>query len=136
MHVNIERHAVGTCENAEAKSKSAQCTACQGSTSSSRDVISGELGTLLDRMASMEETICGLRELICNQRQKKELYTTGEVATILGRRNFTVREWCRLKRIVATKAISGRGSEKEWRVSHEELMRIQHEGLLPAPERY
>ena len=30
----------------------------------------------------------------------------------------------------------GRGCEEEWRISHEELERIQNEGLLPIPERY
>jgi len=41
-----------------------------------------------------------------------------------------------VQRINAFKAMCGRGSEDEWRVSHRELERIQNEGLLPVPERY
>ncbi|MAT73486.1 MAG: hypothetical protein CMJ58_28725 [Planctomycetaceae bacterium] len=66
----------------------------------------------------------------------KESYSTQEIASILGRKPYTVREWCRLRRINATKAMCGRGCEEEWRVSHDELVRIQNEGLLPPPERF
>ncbi|MBI3464957.1 MAG: helix-turn-helix domain-containing protein [Planctomycetes bacterium] len=66
----------------------------------------------------------------------KQSYSTHEVARILGRRPFTVREWCRLGRVNARLALSGRGVDKEWRITHEELERIQNEGLLPLPQRY
>jgi hypothetical protein len=51
-------------------------------------------------------------------------------AQILGRAEFTVREWCRLGRVWASKRQCGRGNAKEWIISHEELTRIQNEGLL------
>lgn len=60
----------------------------------------------------------------------KEFYTTAEVAQILGKRPYTVREWCRLGRVRGDKAHSGRGLDEEWRVWHEELMQIQNEGPL------
>ena len=50
---------------------------------------------------------------------------------ILGRAEFTVREWCRLGRINGLKKRNGRGLSAEWVVSHEELLRFQREGLLP-----
>lgn len=65
------------------------------------------------------------------QRTTKEYYTTSEVAKILCRAEFTVREWCRLGRVWAEKRQCGRGNTKEWIISHEELTRIQNEGLLP-----
>ena len=71
-----------------------------------------------------------LQELV-SQRVIKEYYTTSEVAQRLGRAEFTVREWCRLGRVWASKRECGRGNSKEWMISHEELMRIQNEGLLP-----
>ena len=74
--------------------------------------------TLLDRLVS-ERTI-------------KEWYTVAEVAQILGKSEFTVREWCRLDRVWASKRQCGRGNAKEWIISHEELTRIQNEGLLPG----
>lgn len=60
----------------------------------------------------------------------KECYTTAEAARLLGKRPYTVREWCRLKRVRAEKTWAGRGQDDEWRISHEELLRIQNEGLL------
>lgn len=53
-----------------------------------------------------------------------------EVAQILGKADFTVREWCRLSRVWASKRQCGRGTAKEWIISHEELTRIQNQGLL------
>ncbi len=91
---------------------------------------------LVEQIASLEKTILELRDFISQQQPSKESYSTQEIASILGRKPYTVREWCRLKRINAFKTMCGRGCEEEWRVSHEELVRIQNEGLLPTPARY
>ena len=56
-----------------------------------------------------------------------------EVASRLHRSPFTVREWARLGRIHAKKKLSGRGAFLGWVISHEEVERIEREGLLPAP---
>jgi len=61
----------------------------------------------------------------------RDWYTTKQVAEKLRKKEYTVREWCRLGRIGATKLPGGRGNEGEWRISHEELERYQNEGLLP-----
>jgi len=96
-----------------------------------------EFQELLDKFARLEATLDELRTVVLQQeRQEKESYSTTEIASILGKRPYTVREWCRLARVRAHKAMCGRGSEEEWRISHEELLRIQNEGLLPAPKRY
>jgi hypothetical protein len=73
-------------------------------------------------------------EMILLRHTVKEWYTTDEVAEILGKAPFTVRAWCRNGRIHAEKRNWGRGSSKEWIVSHEELERIQAEGLLPPED--
>lgn len=83
-----------------------------------------EIATRLERIESM------LTALI-EQEPAKEYYTTKEVAEILRRAEFTVREWCRGGRVWAEKRQCGRGSSKEWIISHGELQRIQNEGLLP-----
>jgi hypothetical protein len=81
-----------------------------------------------ERLDRIEEL---LRALI--QRETvKEWYSTAEVAQILGKAEFTVREHCRLNRYRARKR-PGRGEHGEWTISHEELDRIRNEGLLPDP---
>jgi hypothetical protein len=83
-----------------------------------------ELNRRLDRIES------ALAELLL-QRKVKEWYSTAEVAEILDRADYTVREWCRQGRIRAKKKPCGRGKEGEWLVSHDELTRLKNEGLLP-----
>lgn len=87
---------------------------------------------LLVRLAKIETLLASLVE----QRTIKEWYTTADVATILGKAEFTVREWCRLGRVHAQKKKSGRGVASEWIVSHAELTRVRNEGLLPDPRPY
>ncbi len=87
---------------------------------------------LLARLAKIETLLSSLVEL----RTIKEWYTTTEVATLLGKAEFTVREWCRLGRVHAEKKKSGRGVAGEWIVSHAELTRVRNEGLLPDPRPY
>ena len=91
---------------------------------------------LASRLARIESVLCDLHELVTNRQTTKDSYTTQEVAKILDKKPYTVREWCRLQRVNAFKAMCGRGCEEEWRITHEELLRIQNEGLLPPPERY
>ena len=84
---------------------------------------------LIQRLERIEAAL----NTIITQRRIKDYYSTTEVATMLGKAEFTVREWCRLGRIVATKRQCGRGSSSERMISHEELTRIQNGGLLPLP---
>lgn len=77
------------------------------------------------------ERIERLLSQIIEKPMQREYYSTSEVAEILSRAEFTVREWCRLGRILAEKRRTGRGRSKEWMISHEELSRVQNEGLLP-----
>ena len=89
-----------------------------------------------EQIDQLQHLVRELSGLISAKKTVKESYTTMEVAAILGKKPYTVREWCRLQRVAASKAMCGRGCEEEWRISHEELERIQNEGLLPVPERY
>jgi hypothetical protein len=61
----------------------------------------------------------------------KDWYSTEEVARLVGKAEFTVREWCRRGRIRAEKKGSGRGQHCAWVISHAELLRYRREGLLP-----
>ena len=86
-----------------------------------------ELSLVLDRLEHIEEALAELLK----QRTVKDWYGTEELAKILDKAEFTVREWARLGRIHAEKRGSGRGKYQSWVVSHAELLRIQREGLLP-----
>ncbi len=65
----------------------------------------------------------------------REWYSTDEFAQMVGKAEFTVREWCRHGRIHAEKRTSGRGAFPAWVISHQELLRYQREGLLPLRSR-
>jgi len=84
-----------------------------------------EIARRLERIESL------LEELI-TQPKSKEFYSTAEVAELLDRAEWTVREWCRLGRVHAEKKQCGRGPAGEWMISHEELERIRSQGLLPT----
>jgi hypothetical protein len=90
------------------------------------------LNQIEGRLGTLEATLDEIADSIKKCTPEKAFYTTQEAAKILGKRPYTVREWCRLARVRAEKALSGRGIDEEWRISHEELVRIQNEGLLPV----
>jgi excisionase family DNA binding protein len=61
----------------------------------------------------------------------KEAYSVEDVAERLGNAIFTVRQWCNKGHIRATKT-RGVGKRGSWRISAEELARVQEHG--PSPE--
>lgn len=83
--------------------------------------------TLEERLEKIEEML----SILVERHQVKDWYSTAEVAKLMDRAEWTVRNWCRLGRVKAEKIGYGRGKSEEWRISHAELMRIQNEGLLP-----
>jgi transposase len=83
---------------------------------------------VVERLDRIEATL----QLLVEKQATKDWYSTAEVAQILGKAEFTVREWCRQGRVRAEKKGSGRGKYQSWVISHPELLRIQKEGLLPA----
>ena len=91
------------------------------------DIDPRSIRPVLERLDKMEAL---LGELL-RQRVVKDWYSTDEVAEILGKSKFTVREWCRHGRVHCQKKKNGRGKYRAWVISHEELLRIQREGLLP-----
>jgi hypothetical protein len=67
---------------------------------------------------------------LLEQQVAKEWYTTSEVADILGKAEYTVREWCRKGQVQASKAHNGRG----WLIAHEHLVRLRNEGPIPEQQ--
>lgn len=77
------------------------------------------------RLAGVEAAI---RELDPSLRDRP-WYSVKDVARRLGKTEYTVRQWCRQRRLAAEKLDFGRGGQGEWRISHEELLRLEREGL-------
>ena len=83
--------------------------------------------TLDERLDKIEAMLGVLIE----RKTVRDWYSTDEIAEILCKAKFTVREWCRLGRVHCQKKNNGRGKYQSWVIAHEELLRIQREGLLP-----
>jgi len=83
--------------------------------------------TIEERLGKIESLLAAL----VDRQSVKDWYTTEEFARLVGKAEFTVREWARLGRIRAEKKMSGRGAFASWCVAHAELLRYQKEGLLP-----
>jgi hypothetical protein len=84
---------------------------------------------------SLEEKLDRIEALLLvlvERQQVREWYSVEEFARIVGRAEFTCREWCRHGRIKAEKKESGRGAYASWAISHAELLRFQRDGLLPV----
>jgi len=90
-----------------------------------------KLAHIEGQLAVLSQQLCRVYELVAAKVVVKEFYSTTEAAQMLNRRPYTVREWCRHGRVNAVKTHAGRGEDEEWRISHEELTRIQNQGLLP-----
>jgi transposase len=84
--------------------------------------------TLEERLERIEATLAALVE----HQQVREWHSVEQFARLVGRSEFTVREWARKGRILAVKKGSGRGAHQAWAISHDELLRFQREGLRPS----
>lgn len=116
------------------RSRAAPAGDCGVSTACSKiEDVQRTLSGISERLNAVEGTLLDLKELVAVKNVAKEFYATAEVATILGRAEFTVREWCRQHRCRATKKACGRGEHGEWLIAHDELTRLKSEGLLPSP---
>jgi len=82
--------------------------------------------TIDERLDRIESLLTDLVE----RESIRDYYTTEQFAKLVGKSEFTVREYCRLGRLKAEKRQSGRGAHPAWVVSHEEYLRYQRQGLL------
>jgi hypothetical protein len=85
------------------------------------------IGSIDDRLGRIE----ALLGVLVERQTVKEWYSVDEIASLVGKASFTVREWCRHGRIYAQKRAYRRGKSAEWMISNKELVRVQNEGLLP-----
>ncbi len=93
---------------------------------------------MVEQFGSVERSLVRIEELLqrlLTERVVQQSYSTADMARLLGKSEFTCREWCRLGRVNAEKRACGRGNSKEWVVSHDELERIRSHGILPPEYR-
>lgn len=93
---------------------------------------SGSTPDVTSLLLQVRSRLIRLDDFVREQQRVRDYYSTAEVAELLGKAEFTVREWCRRGRVRAEKKQSGRGKYQCWVIPDAELKRIQKEGLLPA----
>lgn len=95
------------------------------------DLLMQTLVSFGQRLATLEQKVSEVHELLLDKKTEKEWYRTDEVAQILGKSDFTVREkWCNQGRIEAEKD----GETGKWRIPGHELQRLRNGGSL-RPQR-
>lgn len=85
------------------------------------------IGEILARLSRIEDSL----KTLVREKSVKEWYSTAEVAKLLDRSEYSVREWCRNQRVLAVKKQTMRGAHAEWLISHGELQRLRNQGLRP-----
>ena len=98
----------------------------QGLSLLERDVVMDEI----ELRIRLERIECLLLEIQAGT-IVRDWYSSEEFGASVGLSQFTVREHARLGRLHAKKQASGRGAHCSWVLSHDELLRYRHEGLLP-----
>jgi excisionase family DNA binding protein len=89
-----------------------------------------ELSGLEARLTGIETMLAQIHESLTDPKAAREWYTVEEAASLIGRKPYTVREWCREGRINATKRPEKRGGTELWNISATEITRYKNEGLL------
>lgn len=87
--------------------------------------MSESLTEVVERLSRIEAVL----QTLVREKAAKDWYSTAEVAVLVGKAEYTVREWCRQKRLSASKKAYTRGAHPEWLISHSELLRFRNEGL-------
>jgi len=64
----------------------------------------------------------------------REWFSPDEVARLVGRAAYSVREWCRLGRIQARKRDCGRGRYLAWAIHVDQVRFYLDHGLRPIPK--
>lgn len=85
------------------------------------------LTEVVERLSRIEAVL----QTLVRDKAVKDWYSTSEVAALVDKAEYTVREWCRQKRMLASKKPYARGAHPEWLIGHAELVRFRNEGLRP-----
>ena len=84
------------------------------------------------RLATLEEKVADIHQVVLSQRVEKEWYTTGELAEALGKSRYTIQErWCNDGRIECEKD----PENGKWRIPGHEFRRLVGGGALKPKRR-
>ena len=98
----------------------------------STDIASGVTPDLETRIADLQAKVDQIYSwLVSPKEPERTRYSIEEAAKLVGKSEFTVRQWANLGRINAEKCADRRGASALWRISAAEIRRYQEEGLLP-----
>ncbi len=99
-------------------------------------LLTGLQSSIEDMKSKLSAVHAELRARPMSPPESREWYSVDEVAGLLGKRPYTVREWARHGQINAAKRAGRRGGAALWTISAEEVVRYRNEGLLEInPER-
>jgi hypothetical protein len=87
------------------------------------------LQRLVDGYEDVKQRLERMERFLCVS-VVKEAYAVEDVAERVERTPWTVRQWCNQGRVQAKK-VPGRGRQGEWRIPHDEVVRLQAEGPKP-----
>lgn len=96
------------------------------------DKLQERLTSLEDALTAIEQNASVADQTNTQPPMPREYFSVPEFASQVDRTIYTVREWCRLGRILAEKCESGRGDAKIWKIPTDELQRYRDHGLQPS----
>jgi hypothetical protein len=86
---------------------------------------------LTAQLTDVQSKLDRIFELLASPKETRACYTVEEVAKMICKSDFTVRQWCNQGRINAKKGEERRGGATRWRISSAEIHRYKEEGLMP-----
>lgn len=87
--------------------------------------------TLLDVQAELIAFRSEARDKPATPSKPRESFSVEVAAKLIGKSDYTVRKWCNLGRINASKRSERRGGTALWGITADEITRYKDEGLLP-----
>jgi hypothetical protein len=98
---------------------------------STQEAPAHDIGDVMTKLEGLHAMMAAVLARLDKPTERRTGYSVEEVAGMLGRIPYTVREWCRGGRIHATKRAERRGGAELWGGAAEEVARVKDEGLLP-----
>ena len=86
---------------------------------------------VINRLTNLETGVEKILQHLNDPARAQEWFTVGEAAGLLGKDDYTVRQWCLERRCHAEKMP---GKSGKWRIHRDEIRRIRENGLIDRTE--